>query len=139
METIETQIWEPNPENLPYLRLARCRTVEEVYQDIKNRLKQIPCPGEDCSLLDSMDYFSISLRNQATGEIERDKSWPERYRWISCFAVTGSNEGYYIHVEVITPDDKGPEKRTLLYLGKTFVSMDTALIISNELTKMLGA
>lgn len=70
------------------------------------------------------------------GQHER---WPAQWAWICCFAVTGSNEGYYVHIEVIDKGEKGqPGRRKLLGLAKCY-SLDLAWQYAAEAGKLLGA
>jgi hypothetical protein len=54
------------------------------------------------------------------------------YRWIACFPVRGSNEGYYVHVELLA-HRKGrtnPDTRRLIGLAKTW-TWESACEIAN--------
>jgi hypothetical protein len=131
-EPIEIQLWEPVPNTPGYTRVCGARTLWAVLDDIEARLRAMPCPGKDYDLWNSMDYFHIAVDKKYA---EPDVEWPKDWRWIACYAVTGSSEGEYIHVDVIDREDK----RTLLYLGKTFCGMPVACAIASALTEMLGA
>lgn len=84
------------------------------------------------SMSDDMidEYFSNSSRYNGRG----DQNFPQDYNWIACYAVTGGSEGHYVHVDIIKED-----KRTLLYLAKTFRGYDHACEIAAHLGKMLNA
>lgn len=58
-------------------------------------------------------------------------------RWICVFAATGSNEGHYIHVDLITQHN-GSEGRIPLFLTKTFQGQEAAIQIAAELSRILG-
>ena len=60
------------------------------------------------------EYFSV-----AVGELGHREShkWPEGYRWIACYVVTGDSEGLYLHVDAIFGGDK--PRREMLFIGKT--------------------
>lgn len=62
-------------------------------------------------------------------------TWPDRYRWIACYAVTGGSEGHYIHVDIVY-DDK---RRDLVFLGKTFQGMGHAQKMAAKCAEELGA
>lgn len=64
-----------------------------------------------------------------------DPMWPIHYAWVACYAVTGGNEGHYIHIDAITKEGT----RRLMSLGKTFQGMDHALLIANACARHLGA
>ncbi len=83
-----------------------------------------------------------------TPQSEREKrGWPPltnttklgeiRYRWIAVFPVTGSNEGHYIHVDLIW-QGMSSEGRTPLFLLKTFGGSADAIAIAGWLCKVLG-
>lgn len=61
-------------------------------------------------------------------------SWPDGR--VAVFAVRGTSEGHYIHVEVLDPDGNWP-KRALLILGKTF-AWDAAWAFAKRLGAILG-
>lgn len=44
-----------------------------------------------------------------------DMPWPDDWRWLAVYVVTGGSEGTYLHVDAIRSDGK----RQLLILGKT--------------------
>jgi len=119
---IETEIWEPNPEKPGYMREVRKKTYGEVYKEVCQFLKER-------GIWDNLDYFHLSCNCS-------DKNYEQRpfpvWRWIACYAVVGSSEGHYIHVDIIKSDGS----RELLFLGKTFLGMDYALYVSNMLTKV---
>jgi len=85
--------------------LTEGRTIGEVYTALYAQL-------EAEGLVD--EYFSDMTHHRIPGELFTEDKWPDA-RWISCFAVTGDSEGYYIHVEAIYKDNS----RKLLFLGKT--------------------
>ena len=122
MDVIEIQQWQGS-------KLLKTRTLGEVRTEIGARLHELKDADDPThSLYGHLDYLSLG------GLTEGHLPWPSSWSWIACFVVTGGSEGHYLHVEVITND-----QRWLLYLGKTFSGIDKALEISNALTKMLGA
>lgn len=116
IKVIETDIWEADPEKKGYLRLVRLRTIEEVYREVVQFLKEQ-------FLHDRLEHFSI-----INDEVKEFPKW----RWVACYAVTGGSEGHYIHVDAITNDGKTVQ----IFLGKTFLGMNFALEVSNALTKV---
>lgn len=116
---IETEIWEPNPDKSGYLRLVRHKTFKEVFEETKQFLIER-------DIWDNLDYFN--LQNDKECESNPFPAW----RMICCYAVVGSSEGYYVHVDIIDIDGK----RIPLFIGKILSSMEYALYISNMLTKV---
>lgn len=117
--TIETDLWLPNPDKPGFLKFERKRTINEVFNDIVQALKEQ-------NVWDMLDYFSISTENR-----DGDEPFPE-HRWISVFVVKGGSEGYYFHIEVIHEG-----KRYLIYLGKTLSeNIEEALQINNVLVEL---
>jgi hypothetical protein len=76
------------------------------------------------------EYFSNMSKYDKSGE----QAFPQKYDWIACYAVTGGSEGHYVHVDIIQDD-----KRTLLYLAKTFLGYDHACEIAAHIGKTLNA
>ena len=114
---------EPIPEKPGYVRELPRKTAE-ILAELNARL--------DAEGLRPEEYgFSLS----ASREIENGTMWPLKYAWVACYAVTGGSEGHYIHIDVITRDDK----RILMSLGKTFEGMERALEIANACSIHLGA
>ena len=114
---------EPIPDKPGYVRELPRKTAE-ILAELMTRL--------DAEGLRPDEYgFSLS----ASREIDNGTFWPLRYAWVACYAVTGGSEGHYIHIDVITREDK----RILMSLGKTFEGMDKALLIANACARHLGA
>ncbi len=69
--------------------------------------------------------------------------WPEGYRWISCYAVTGGSEGHYVHIDLIFNIEHtaiGPIRTPLgMFLAKTFQGMEHAQKIATRCATLLGA
>ncbi len=81
------------------------------------------------------EYFSVSTDAQLTRHWE---TWPSNVFRTVCFAVQGGSEGHYVHVDVYTRDQHDPEvKVTTVFLLKTFLGMEHALRLANELTRMI--
>lgn len=77
------------------------------------------------------EYFHIDYVIRGRGTF----LWPDNVHWIACYAVTGGSEGHYIHVDLIDREDK----RTLVFLGKTFLGMQHAQNIAARCAELLGA
>ncbi len=95
------------------------RTIKEVYNDLCKALQE-----------DGIIDGYLAVMNH---DFDYNQPFPD-FQWISCFAVTGGSEGHYVHIEIIDGD-----KRTLLYLGKTFEGMDHAYKIAQKCAELLGA
>ena len=116
MSRIALQIWKPRPDGSGYLDLERTRTVGEVHDMIRERVGDYPYGGEE--------YFNVALD---TGV---DEPWPEGR--LVCFAVVGSSEGDYVHVETHVGNI-----RKLVFLGKTFDGPTAAWAFARRLYDML--
>lgn len=116
--TIATQIWEQDPEKpAGYQRLARTKTIGEVYQEIRDVVGEFP---EGCN-----EYFSVSPMLPA------DTLWPEGR--ITVYPVTGDSEGHYIHVDV----NGSRGEHQMIFLGKTFDGWDAAWSFAKKLAELL--
>jgi hypothetical protein len=81
------------------------------------------------------EYFDVGTDARLTRNWDH---WPSNVFRVAVFAVEGGSEGHYVHVDVYTRDDPGGElKVTNVFLLKTFLGMEHALRLSNELTRML--
>ena len=97
---------------------VRPKTLQQVYTYLRDGL------GD---LVD--EYFSIA----ADSENHCADPWPQGYRWIAVFPVTGGSEGHYVHVERIQHDGS----RDLVFLAKTFLGMEHAWRIARRLGDLL--
>ena len=124
-EPVEIQVFEPVPDKPGYQQWSHNRTLAEVLGELNARLL-----ARDLE----PDEYGFDIMPRAEGfERSRDLSWPD-YRWIACFAVTGSNEGHYIHIEAIKDN-----RRELIYVAKTFQGMGRAFEIARACAEILGA
>lgn len=119
----------------PCPRMLKCVwdgkvTMRQLYR----RLQRILDRAKLCE-----EYFSLHADERGT-PVQSTTTWGEVYglaggfRWLACFAVTGANEGHYVHVELLRDD-----KRLLLFLGKTFRGMESACQAASLLATLLGA
>lgn len=91
---------------------------------------------------DGHEYFSVSCRYDDKGERSdaRANQPIGRYRWIAVYAVTGTSEGHYVHVDRLYTETYASEyKREALMLVKTFGGWETACKIAALLGERLGA
>jgi hypothetical protein len=136
MKPIELDFWEPSPEKPGTSRRICMRFVYDVYQELSQRLtdefRDTECGFEGLS----MSYgWGLSDPDRY-----REHRWPEMFRWIACYAVTGSNEGHYIHVDLIVPSGtREPATVTPMFLCKTFGGMEHAQKIAAFIANALGA
>jgi len=64
-----------------------------------------------------------------------------RYRWIACYAVTGGNEGWWVHVDFVL-DGYGERHQATIQSGgtcKTFNGREHAQRIAHRCAELLGA
>lgn len=119
--TVETEIWGPDFDKPGYQKLERRRTIREVCDDLHAILGPYPEGGEE-----SFGIFPTLAYKDPPPE------WPKGR--IAVFAITGANEGHYVHVEV-----HDQEKRVLVLLGKTFAGKDAAWKFARRLADLLQA
>jgi hypothetical protein len=113
---IETEIWVNNPEKPGYLMLERKKTLNEVFKELVQVLREH-------GVYEELDYFHVTV-----GE-DKNRDFPDFHK-IACFAVEGGSEGHYIHIAVITATGTDT-----IFLGKTFCGIEHALNVSNISTK----
>jgi hypothetical protein len=58
-----------------------------------------------------------------------------RHIWVACYVVTSSNEGHYVHIDLLL---EGNERITLCTI-KTFMGEDHAWTIARQAAKLLEA
>ena len=100
------------------------RTLGEVWDDI---MAALPAYGID---LGEFDYAG-PVFHQA-----RERIFPYGYRWLTCFAVRGDSEGWYVHVVTVRNQVEAPVLETL-YLAKTFSGWESANALVHALTQIL--
>ena len=107
------------------------RLLKDIAEDIRKILK-----AED--LLD--DSFGLASPI-SMGDAYKTKRWPDTYRWVSVFPVTGSSEGHYLHVEIISQAKQAGENgpRDLVFLGKTFMGWDYVWRQAKRVAELLEA
>lgn len=111
-------------------------TIDELYQTLRPELEAFDGTlGDDSGL----DYFSVA------SEIQYDN--PRRHqvigktRWFACYAVTGTSEGHYIHIDRIYQAEPYDRKWTHepIFLAKTFGGYSGACALAAYLGARLGA
>ena len=121
--TIPLEEWEE--EENGYVYYVRSRLLREIRDDLSKAL-------EKEGLLEEGVYYHSQRGNE---------TFPHPWRSIACFAVTGTNEGHYVHVEVFLDgvDTKLEHKAKLLFSIKTFLGFEKAQHIAAACTRLLGA
>lgn len=114
-------------------------TIQEIAHQLRSELEAMApingshTPGigasiDYCSVSSCCEYTTVNgkfvhnpgRRNQPIG----------RYRWIACYAVTGGNEGHYVHVDRIWDvEHEGRHLENLITI-KTFGGYDEACLIA---------
>ena len=82
------------------------------------------------------EYFSLSSDAQYNHRLD---SWPDNCYNVACYATEGGNEGHYVYVDVTTNNPGTGGRNTFgMFVVKTFLGMEHALRLSNELTRMFA-
>jgi len=115
-------------EETGYIRRASGRPLSEILKKLSSRL-------EDAGLIVD-EYFDVGPGARYTREWTH---WPDNVHRIAVFAVEGGSEGHYVHVDIYHKDDPYDRelKVTNVFLLKTFLGMEHALRLSNELTRLI--
>ena len=79
------------------------------------------------------EYFSYS---DMCGNPPVTAKWPEDYRWIAVYVVTGGSEGLYLHVDLIA----GDKPRRQFFIGKSLSSRwEDCYLSAGRIAYYLGA
>jgi hypothetical protein len=124
-ETVEVEVYRPDPDRPGYSLHVRTKTVVEVFDEVRAIVGR---PGEwggwTSSLRGLDEYFSVGV--SAPGQ------WPADSR-IVVFSVRGGSEGDYVHVESIKPGGS-----VCLMLGKGFAGRAESWAAAKVLADLLG-
>ncbi len=85
------------------------------------------------------EYFSLEYPDLVNPKLE--VQFPE-YRWLACYALTGTSEGYYVRVDaVVARRDLDPPllQAVPVFVGKTFQGLDFACRVAAACARHLGA
>lgn len=100
------------------------RSISVVLEETRKKLEKLGLLPDE--------YFGIA-------PILSLSTFPVNYHWLACYAVTGGNEGHYIHVDIIGNDGE----RTAIFVGKTLkegsAGMQFSYQVAGALAEMLGA
>jgi hypothetical protein len=67
----------------------------------------------------------------------KESLWPARWSWLAVYAVTGTSEGHYVHIDLIgCPGDGQVEHMAMV---KTFSGWEKANLIAQAAGRLLGA
>jgi hypothetical protein len=67
----------------------------------------------------------------------KESLWPARWSWLAVYAVTGTSEGHYVHIDLIgCPGDGQVEHMAMV---KTFSGWEKASLIAQAAGRLLGA
>lgn len=115
-QIIEIERYKPNLDNPGYLTFLGYITVKELYDEIEKRWKAIAISyqNEPSLLYNFLDYFRSVLLLNIIQALTIPLPIPN-HKALAIYAVTGSNEGHYIHIDAIDNDTRSP-----LIVGKTF-------------------
>jgi hypothetical protein len=97
------------------------RLVKEVHAELRAALR-------GANLLDSLDYFEISMGMQ-----KRENAPFPSFEWLSCAPVT-SGGNHYIYIGTVF---KG--RYNLIFVGKTSQGFQAACEVANRCARELGA
>jgi hypothetical protein len=110
-----------------YVQREKYRPLRDIRRDLVAYLKGAGVEYEN------LDYFELA--SSASFDPAKYETWPDRNHCrLACYAVTGGNEGHYLHVELLTG-----EERILLFTGKTFEGMAHAWKVAMACADALGA
>ena len=141
------------PKPVAYFKPSR--TIREVGRFLRLKLSRSPATkniesfGESYSISDMMQAWSreepLGFSSSSTWESVRN-----RFRWVAAYAVTGTSEGHYVHIDLVceTADETGmnlPDRKirarraVTVFTGKTFEGMDAAYTVARRVAALLDA
>lgn len=124
-------LYEPDQEKPGFVRFAGTRPVGEVFKELKQRLEAEGLLPEE--------YFCLEYPEPLKPKAEAP--FPE-FRRLACYAVTGANEGHYVHVDALVScyEEVLPFLQVVpVFLGKTFQGLDFACRVAAACARHLGA
>ena len=107
-----------------YLRRVQGRVAKAVVADLQYELRE---------LLAEAEYANPGMDFAYAKEPEQERI--PAYRRVACYAVTGGNEGHYVHVDVVLQD----MTHVNLMLVKTFMGVEHAWKIAMRAAELLEA
>lgn len=91
-----------------------------------------------CSVSSALGYTIVKGKGLTINDGRRNQLIG-KYRWIACYAVTGGNEGHYVHVDRIWDPDHDDRQLEQLITIKTFGGYDEACAIAAYVGRRLDA
>jgi hypothetical protein len=122
----EAEIYKPHPDHKGLLKFVGRKKAQELWEEIESLL-----PYYIPDWKDRFDYIGISAAVDLHSS--KDEAIP-LYQNIACYVVPGSNEGDYLHVDLIMPGNKIHR----LFLGKTFLGAGTAWEVAIAISTILS-
>jgi hypothetical protein len=125
MNTIDFDIWEPNPEKPGTIRRVCQRTAQEVFSELQHRLKSVGYLPDE--------YFLMNDEWRNGKEIPEDAGF-------FCTVDYGGSEGVYLDVYLKWYDEQKQESITKGFitgktLGETGSDLDRMYLIASAITK----
>ena len=117
----QVEVYEPHPVNKGMLKFVRNKTARELWKDIESLLSFYVLDWKD-----RFDYIGLPALSK------EDEPLPE-YHYIACYVVPGSNEGHYLHADLILRDDRVHR----IFLGKTFLGAGKAWEVAIAISTIL--
>lgn len=155
--TVETERWSPmidltTGENTGYVERTSTRTIGEVSAALSlalgRRVDRTDEWAEDAWPYSEVESWSVAGFAQPMTVDDRGQwhlstvdlaacPWPVDST-IACYAVRGSSEGWYVHVDAIDVGERGARTTRALLQIKTFGGALTAYAIAAQIAQALG-
>ena len=130
-EAVKLTIYDVNEEG--YIVNQRGRPVREIVGDLNCCLKKMKWDDDDWG--GDYEGFSTCFKSHSRSDKDDPFMWPAEWQWISVYAVTGTSEGDYVHLDVIRRDGS----REMMALYKTFGGRQKAQLVACRAATLLGA
>jgi len=148
--TFESEVWRPRNDGSGYLGYVGQRTLGEALALIETHLRAtvIAHAGESLSLWDTLEDFQLGYSTECRAEPIRKLAPNDDFpscRWVAVYAVEGSCEGHYVHVDAMRPrrfgadgaiESQHEDRFATLFVGKTFYGLDVALEVVTAVTPL---
>lgn len=83
------------------------RSVGDILKDVNAAMQAAGIEAEEYDFSDMTRYLDAANRG-----------WPTIPAWVACFPVCGTNEGFYVHIELIFRQEIPNLQRRLIGLAK---------------------
>ena len=114
---------------------VKAKTIRDIYRELRTALEAEKLVDE----AEENAYFSVS---PLVPEGAFDSPFPTGYVFVACYAVTGTTDGHYVHVDLLYPgpaSDTHPLRSHTMFVGKTFKGMEHARRMANKCADVLKA